>query len=129
MRCPLPGGLGIQQHHAHCVHMLSLALWLELFSESSPTAPLTLYVFAFSEDTIIPTKILMPVFFLMLLARLQLRQCVNMKTNMPVLRRLIFVWQQFRPGRSFVGRLIQMAVFEVSYAPRREARASYEYGK
>jgi hypothetical protein len=37
----------------YCVH-LSLALWLELYAESNPTAPLTPYVFAFSDDTRVP---------------------------------------------------------------------------
>ena len=39
--------------HAHCVH-LSLGLWLELYDESSPIAPLTPYLFAFSDDTAVP---------------------------------------------------------------------------
>lgn len=42
--------------HVYCVH-LSLALWLELYCESSPTAPLTPYLFAFSEDTAIPSVV------------------------------------------------------------------------
>ena len=33
---------------------LSLGLWLKLFAESSPTAPLTPYLFAFSDDVTIP---------------------------------------------------------------------------
>ena len=33
---------------------ISLALWLELYMESSPTGPLTPYLFAFSNDTVVP---------------------------------------------------------------------------
>ena len=37
-----------------CTH-LSTALWLELYAEQSPTALLTPYLFAFSDDTEIPS--------------------------------------------------------------------------
>jgi hypothetical protein len=39
--------------HTYCLH-LALALWLEVYVETNPTALLTPYLFAFSEDTRVP---------------------------------------------------------------------------
>ena len=39
--------------HTYCVHLF-LGLWIELFAKSSPTAPLTPFLFTFSDDTVVP---------------------------------------------------------------------------